>query len=84
MQVAEALVDFTKNLNPHPDDHLLAIWRHVPNAREYNIIIDLMNLDGEELPKMHEEFNALPARRNDFTASVSKKLEYLVDFSGKQ
>ncbi|KAL3443133.1 hypothetical protein BJX65DRAFT_312153 [Aspergillus insuetus] len=84
MQVAEALVDFTKNLNTYPDDHLLAIWWHVPKTAEYNIILDLMNLDGEESPKTHEEFSAIPAQRNEFTASVSKKLEYLVDFSGKQ
>jgi hypothetical protein len=84
MQVAEALVDFTKNLNAHPDDHLLAIWWHVPKATEYNIILDLMNLDGDESPNTHEKFNAIPAQRNEFTASVSRKLEYLVDFSGKQ
>ncbi|KAL3492131.1 hypothetical protein BJX62DRAFT_250876 [Aspergillus germanicus] len=84
MQVAEALVDFTKNLNAHPNDHLLAIWWHVPKATEYNIILDLMSLDAEESPQTHERFNAIPAQRNVFTASVSKKLEYLVDFPGKQ
>ncbi|KAJ0423230.1 hypothetical protein BJY00DRAFT_299801 [Aspergillus carlsbadensis] len=83
-QVAEALVDFTKNLNAQPDDHLLAIWWHVPKAKEYNIILDLMNLDGDEAPKTHAKFNAIPSERHDFTASVSRKLEYLVDFSGKQ
>ncbi|KAL3458762.1 hypothetical protein BJX64DRAFT_301749 [Aspergillus heterothallicus] len=83
-QVAEALVDFTKKINARQSDHLLAIWWHVPKAKEYIIILDLMNLDGDKAPKIHEKLNAIPATRNEFTASVSKKLEYLVDFSGKQ
>ncbi|KAL3474737.1 hypothetical protein BJX99DRAFT_260156 [Aspergillus californicus] len=82
-QVVEALVDFTNGLNAHPDDHLLAMWVHVPKAEESVIILDLMNLDGEE-PSRYEKFNALPADRSAFTASVATKLERFVDFSGKQ
>ncbi|KAL2842918.1 hypothetical protein BJY01DRAFT_235845 [Aspergillus pseudoustus] len=84
VQVAQALVDFTENLNSHPDDHLLAIWWHVPKTKEYNIILDLMNLDGDLAPKTHEKMNAIPATRHECTASVSRKLELFVDFSGKQ
>ncbi|KAL2818572.1 hypothetical protein BJX63DRAFT_419121 [Aspergillus granulosus] len=83
-QVAEALVDFTKKVNTNPGDHLLAIWWHVPRTEEYNIVLDLMNLDGEESSKTHEKINAIPGKRSDFTASVARKLELFVDFSGKQ
>ncbi|KAL4877141.1 hypothetical protein BJY04DRAFT_222456 [Aspergillus karnatakaensis] len=46
--IGEALLQFTKGLEEKPNDHILAMWIHLPGAKEHVVIPELMILDGVE------------------------------------
>ncbi|OTB07582.1 hypothetical protein M426DRAFT_268023 [Hypoxylon sp. CI-4A] len=73
-QTIDAYVDFSKTLSKKPDDHILAIWTHVPLSKEHFITAVLTNLDGVENPKSFEKFVAIPGQQNMKITTVAKKL----------
>ncbi|KAL2820989.1 hypothetical protein BDW59DRAFT_174312 [Aspergillus cavernicola] len=83
-KLAEALLDFVKNLAMHPNNHILAMWTYLPKAKDHFIYLSLMNLDGEEEPRILKKFLAIPGQKDQKVTSIATKLESFIVPSGKQ
>ncbi len=83
-QLSETLVDFVNNLTAYPNDHILAMWTYLPKATEHFILLDLMNLDGEEKPRTLRKFFIPEGKVKASTSSIATKLASFIVPSGKQ
>ncbi|KAI1085294.1 FAD-binding domain-containing protein [Whalleya microplaca] len=82
-QVVEAFVDFTENLTENPDNHILAMWAYMPQAKEHFINMVLTSLDGVENPKSLQKFLKIPGQQNMKTKTVAEKVAEFLQPSGK-
>ncbi|KAL4931415.1 FAD-binding oxidoreductase [Aspergillus undulatus] len=82
-EVVEALIHFEKNLSATPNDHILVMWTYIPKAEDHIIVMDLVNLDGQEDAETLGGFLSIPGQRDDYTTSVATKLETFIVPSGR-
>ncbi|KAL2865132.1 FAD-binding oxidoreductase [Aspergillus lucknowensis] len=83
-QLAEAFLDFVKNVTASPNNHVLGMWTYLPRTVDHFVLLSLMNLDCEEEPHTLSKFLALPGKKDAKVTTIATKLKSFIVPSGNE